>query len=156
MCPVKYIGAQWYGGAEFVSRAPITGLGADGNGSQYTFLVGNLLADVYDWRDEAGKTLMNSGFDNFQSLYNQTVNEPVAWDINQLRSEQAILQPIHEKYLSDANLFTGLSQWLTNTDYSPILDQQGMSGGIDILDESSRIRFGCKLMGYSAEQGCSP
>lgn len=53
-------GAQWFGGAEFVTRAPLTGLGAEGYGSSFTFALGSLLAgwnpaEIYAWRMEAGK-----------------------------------------------------------------------------------------------------
>jgi hypothetical protein len=33
---------SWFGGADFAARAPVTGLGADGSMSQYSF-VGRLL-----------------------------------------------------------------------------------------------------------------
>src|SRR5690606_19404603 len=88
------LGARWFGGAEFVSRAPLTGLGADGEGSWVSFGFGALLfpstynpltsSELYDWRSEAGSTLMNAGFDNFRSLYNQDVSDPVAGGVHQL------------------------------------------------------------------------
>lgn len=100
-------------GAEFVSRAGWTGLGADG--SSYTFLLGSVLAginapSIYEWRAEAGSALMKAGFRNFCNLYNKTINNVVAWDINQLMSEQKILQPIHEKYLTERIIFRTASR----------------------------------------------
>ncbi|MBD9656688.1 hemagglutinin repeat-containing protein [Pseudomonas sp. PDM12] len=156
-------GAKWYGGAEFVSRAPLTGLGADGNASSVTFALGSLLAhykagSVYEWRAEAGKALMSEGFSNFRDLYNNP-QDPVAWDIKQLHSEQQLLQPIHEKYLKDRTAFTGLSKILTNSDYKTDLilnESSTQPGGIDILDYTSRVQYGCKLLGYGAAQGCKP
>lgn len=52
-------GAKWFGGAEYVSRAPITGLGADENASSLTFGVSELLGnpDIYGWLKEAGDSL---------------------------------------------------------------------------------------------------
>jgi filamentous hemagglutinin len=156
-------GAKWFGGAEFVSRAPWTGLGADGNFSYLTFAVGALFAgthasDIYEWRSVAGNTLMNSGFDSFKDLYNSGTADPIVWDINQLRAEQQVLQPIHEKYLSDRVVFTIASKLITNTDYAvgAKLEKQGQPGGVDILDYKSRVQYGCKLLDYSANQGCKP
>jgi hypothetical protein len=102
-------------GAEFVSRAGWTGLGADGNGSSYTFLLGSVLAginapSIYEWRAEAGSALMNAGFRNFCNLHNKTINNVVAWDINQLMSEQKILQPMHEKYLTERIILRAVSR----------------------------------------------
>jgi filamentous hemagglutinin len=160
------LGAKWFGGAEFVSRAPLTGLGADGHGSWFTFFVGGKLTgtEVYDWRDEAGNTLINAGFDNFKNLYNQTVSDPVAWDINQLKGEQQALQPVHEKYLGDKPVFLKISSTFTDTSL-PILgagnnpftdEKQGVSGGVQVINYESRIDYGCKLLGYSEKQGCTP
>ena len=83
-------------GAEDIWRRFLTGLGADGSGSSYTFLLGSVLAginapSIYEWRVEAGSSLMNAGFSNFSNLYNKTINNVVAWDINQLMSEQKTL-----------------------------------------------------------------
>ena len=167
------LGGKWFGSAEFVSRAAWTGLGADENGSWASFGAGAALfpstynpltsSELYEWRSEAGNTLMNAGFDNFKSLYNQEVSDPVAWDINQLQGEQQALQPVHEKYLGERTFFTGFSKFITNTDNFINVEtlpwgseQQGQPGGIDILDQQSRIKFGCKLMGYSESQGCKP
>ena len=159
-------GTKWFGGADFVSRAPLTGLGADGHASWVTFALGSLLPGAqYDWRSEAGKTLMQAGFENFKELFNKGTSNPAVWDINQLKNEQQVLQLVHEKYLSAANTFTSLSGWITNTDNSmltmlaPIFGttaRQGQSGGVDILNYKSRIEYGCKLLGYSASQGCTP
>ena len=153
------IGAKWFGGADTVSRAPITGLGADGNASYLTFGAGWVLAPVYDWRKAAGDTLMTGGYDNFKNLYNKKAVDPVAWDINQLKNEQKILQPIHEEYLSGHDTFLGVSKYMTDSDRGagdlPV-DVPGISGGVDILDYKSRVEFGCKLLGYDASQGCVP
>ncbi|WP_207788942.1 hypothetical protein [Bordetella trematum] len=158
-------GAKWFGGAESVSRAGWTGLGADGNGSSYTFLLGAVLfagpnaKKIYDWRSEAGNALMKSGFSNFQSLYHGK-SDPITWDIKQLKDEQRTLQPIHEKYMKDRVVFSFISSLMTDSsDYMPgrLLDKdKTQPGGIDILDYNSRIRYGCKLLGYGETQGCKP
>ena len=153
------IGAKWFGGAEEVSRARLTGLGADGNMSYVTFAGGWALAPVYDWRKSAGDALITGGFDNFKDLYNKVASDPVAWDIKQLKGEQSTLQPIHERYLKDHQNFVDLSKLMTDTSGLAgrfLNDRQGMEGGIDILDYKSRVAFGCKLLGYSAAQGCTP
>jgi filamentous hemagglutinin len=101
---------------------------------------------------------MSEGFSNFRDLYNNP-QDPVAWDIKQLHSEQQLLQPIHEKYLKDRTAFTGLSKILTNSDYKTDLilnESSTQPGGIDILDYTSRVQYGCKLLGYGAAQGCKP
>ncbi|AZD61909.1 Putative large exoprotein, ShlA/HecA/FhaA family [Pseudomonas chlororaphis subsp. aurantiaca] len=150
------IGARWYEGAEMVSRAPLTGLGADGNASYLFFGMGRFLAPVYDWRKAAGDALITGGFDNFRNLYNKAVTDPVAWDISQLKGEQSTLQPIHEQYLGDSKKFQWIAQIMTDTAVWPISEKQGVSGGINILDYRSRVEFGCKLLGYSKSQGCAP
>lgn len=105
---------------------------------------------------------MNAGFSNFKALDNHG-GDPVWWDINQLISEQQTLRPIHEGYLKDRFLFGLMSEWQTNT--NSILgagnnfvtsDKQGQPGGIDVLDYQSRVRYGCRLLGYSEQQGCTP
>jgi filamentous hemagglutinin len=106
---------------------------------------------------------MNSGFDSFKDLYNNGTADAIVWDINQLRAEQQVLQPIHEKYLSEREWFTWASSLLTNTSV-PIFgaggiltdEKQGQPGGVDILDYRSRVQYGCKLLGYSADLGCKP
>ncbi|ROL74336.1 filamentous hemagglutinin [Pseudomonas protegens] len=157
------IGAKWFGGAEEVSRAFLTGLGADGDGSYLpsyiTFAAGRLVAPVYDWRKAAGDALITGGFDNFKNLYNKATTDPVAWDIKQLKGEQTILQPVHEKYLGGRDLFQTISGIATNTSGKAgyfIEETQGAPGGINILDYASRVEFGCKLLGYSKSQGCVP
>jgi filamentous hemagglutinin len=154
------VDVRWFGGADSVSRAKLTGLGADGHGSSFTFALGSVFgggADIYAWRSEAGNALMRSGFDNFRSLYNNSNQNPVAWDINQLKNEQQILQPIHQNYLGDKNTFTMISGYLTNSEgvFSPFLKvDQKQDGGVYILDYNSLIKYGCKLLGYTASQGC--
>ncbi|CRN00612.1 Hemolysin precursor [Pseudomonas sp. 34 E 7] len=153
------IGAKWFGGADTVSRAPFTGLGADGNASYITFGAGWVLAPVYDWRKAAGDALMAGGYENFKALYNGKATDPVAWDINQLKAEQRTLQPIHEKYLSGYDTFLGVSKYMTDSDKGAKklpLDVPSISGGVDVLDYKSRVEFGCKLLGYGVSQGCKP
>ncbi|WP_283190182.1 filamentous hemagglutinin N-terminal domain-containing protein [Pseudomonas sp. PMCC200344] len=153
------IGASWFGGAEMVSRAPVTGLGADGNASYLSFAAGWFLAPVFDWRKAAGDALITGGFNNFKDLYNKAVTDPVAWDIKQLKDEQTILQPIHQQYLGDRSSFQWISNVMTDVSVWPnsFIDQkQGVVGGVNILDYRSRVEFGCKLLGYSKSQGCTP
>ncbi|WP_202801123.1 hypothetical protein [Cupriavidus basilensis] len=158
-------GAKWFGGAEFVSRAPLTGLGADGSGSGYTFLLGSVFAgwnapSIYEWRSDAGKALMTAGFGNFKDLYSKKPTDVIAWDINQLKSEQRALQPIHERYLQDRVVFTEISNFMTNSSGmrggSILREKQTQPGGINILDYKSRVNYGCKLLGYGDTQGCKP
>ena len=153
------VDVRWFGGADFVSRAPITGLGADGAlfPSWITFGVGSVIAPVYKWRSEAGDTLMKTGFDNFKNIYNNSSQDPSKWDINQLKSEQSVLQPIHEKYLSEKYIFNSVSSYFTDSKSltnNLVNSNQTQTGGVNILDYNSRIRFGCKLLGRSGEEGC--
>ncbi|PKZ67780.1 hypothetical protein CYJ96_11935 [Moraxella osloensis] len=153
------VGAKWFGGADYVSRTPFTGLGADGNGSYLTFGASKILGnpDIYSWRSEAGNALITQGFGNFKNLYNSRPHA-TQWDIKQLRDEQTLLQPIHEKYLGNQPLFNWVSNILTDTNYGGkiLSDKQVQDGGINILDKSSRIKYGCKLLGYTEQQGCKP
>ncbi|KLT73218.1 hemagglutinin [Neisseria arctica] len=134
------VGAKWFEGAEKVSRNCITGLGADGCGSYITFGAGKILSnpDIYSWRKEAGDTLITQGFNNFKYLYNNRPN-PIQWDIKQLKDEQRVLQPIHDKYLANKQLFRKVSEIVS---------------GVNILDYKSRIQYGCNLLGYTEKQGC--
>jgi filamentous hemagglutinin len=77
----------------------------------------------------------------------------MAWDINQLQHEQKILQPIHEKYLGDANIFNWVSTQATGG-WRNFVPGLGIGHGVNVLDYNSRITYGCKLLGYSAKQGC--
>lgn len=149
------IGAKWFWGAEIVSRAPLNGLGADGNASYITFGLGWLLAPVYNWRTAAGDALINGGFDNFKDLFNKVSTDPVAWDINQLKAEQSVLQPIHERFLGGCNIFQYVGWLATDTSIWPD-SVVGANGGVSILDYTSRVEFGCKLLGYTKSQGCAP
>jgi len=99
-----------------------------------------------------------AGFDNFRNLYNNPDTDPVQWDINQLRSEQQTLQPIHTEYLGNRTTFTWLSENVfTNSNVNVFVsDNQVMPGGIDILNYASRVKYGCKLLGYTEAQGCKP
>jgi filamentous hemagglutinin family protein len=149
------IGAKWFWGAEAVSRAPLNGLGADGNASYITFGLGWLLAPVYNWRTAAGDALINGGFDNFKGLFNKVSTDPVAWDVNQLKTEQSLLQSIHERFLEGHNIFQNIGRLATDTSIWPD-SIVGANGGVSILDYKSRVEFGCKLLGYSKSQGCVP
>jgi len=56
-----------------------------------------------------------------------------------------------------SNIFTDTSIPVLGAGSNPLTDEkQGMPGGINILDEDSRVKFGCKLMDYSEAQGCKP
>lgn len=88
----------------------------------------------------------------------------MAWDIDQLKGEQQALQPIHEKYLGDKPVFLKISSAFTDTSLpilgagnNPFTDEnQGVSGGVQVINYESRIDYGCKLLGYSEKQGCTP
>lgn len=56
---------------------------------------------LYDWRDEAGNALIGGGFNNFKDAFNNQYQFTKEWDMNQLRGEQKVLDPIHNKYLND-------------------------------------------------------
>ena len=107
--------ARWFGGADFVSRAAITGLGADGEASYITFAAGKAAGNppIYEWRAAAGNTLIVNGFYNFRDLFNKKTN-PREWDIQQLKSEQKLLQPIHQKYLSNEKIYLSLIKGATS------------------------------------------
>lgn len=154
--------AKWFGGADFVSRAFATGLGADGEASYLSFGTSKILGNppIYEWRFDAGNALISNGFYNFQSLYNKKTN-PVTWDIKQLKDEQKLLQPIHEKHLANQTSFLWASKVMTSDTIMNVIPNQidprkTQKDGINLLDYDSRIKYGCKLMGYSAEQGCKP
>ncbi|NEN75600.1 hemagglutinin, partial [Pelistega sp. NLN82] len=161
-------GAKWFEGAEKVSRACFTGLGADGCASYLSFYLAKIFSgnpDLYGWRKEAGDTLMKSGFTNFRELYNNKGINPMEWDIKQLKSEQSVLQPIHEKYLGEYGVFRWGSQKAMDNNkgvklfnfFNNLFDlekHKGIDGGVDILNQKSRIEYGCMLLGYTKEQGC--
>ena len=154
--------ARWFGGADFVSRAAITGLGADGEASYITFAAGKAVGNppIYEWRAAAGNTLMVNGFYNFRDLFNKKTN-PREWDIQQLKSEQKLLQPIHQKYLSNEKIYLSLIKGVTSNKIfsiipNPLDERKKIEDGINMLDYKSRIKYGCKLMGYSEKQGCKP
>ncbi|MBK8525520.1 MAG: hypothetical protein IPL58_16680 [Betaproteobacteria bacterium] len=108
---------------------------------------------------------MQKRFDNFKTLYNNGTSNAVVWDINQLQSEQKVLQPVHEKYLSGTTTFRFVSSIFTDTNI-PVFgpgnnfgltdSKQGQPGGVKLLDYKSRVEFGCRLLGYNASQGCNP
>lgn len=63
---------------------------------------------------------------------------------------------LYERYSSYVNLQPIFTKY-----YQPLLgmilnDKQVQDGGINILDKSSRIKYGCKLLGYTEQQGCKP
>ena len=106
----------------------------------------------------AGNTLINAGFDGFRELYISGA-DPVQWDIDQLKNEQAVLQAVHHKYLSDKNIFSSVSGFITNSEGvgGKLLDDRSTApGGVDILNYESRVQYGCKLLGYGVGQGCAP
>ncbi|MNV68701.1 hypothetical protein D3C71_1615700 [compost metagenome] len=153
-------GANWFNAAEFTTRAPFTGLGGGGFfTSTVPFFVGNLGAPLYRWRNEGSSAVLTTGFESFKNLYNNKKTNPVEWDINTLKLEQSMLQPIHEKYFESSDKLLKLINNITNSEksISRILNEkQRIEGGLDVLDKNSRIKYGCKLLGYTEKQGCRP
>lgn len=153
-------GARWYGAAEFTTRAPLLGLGGgDFFVSVLPFATGSLAAPLYSWREDAGNSVIKTGFEKFKDLYNKRITSPRDWDINLFKLEQTALQPIHENYLKNSEIFIKTIKKLTDSENSIsriINENQKIEGGLDILDKNSRIRYGCKLLGYSENQGCRP
>ena len=140
--------SRWFQGAADVSRACFIGLGADGCGSWATFWIGTLGQDkFYQWREEAGKAIMQSGYDYFKNSFNNSGSYSVADDIAQLKREQQMLQRIHEKYLGDEKVYRGAGRTLTY-----VLDGYA----VNLLDYNSRVEYGCKKMGFTSAQGCKP
>lgn len=97
--------------------------------------------------------MLNTGFENFRDLYNGNVSNSAEWDRSQLKSEQAALQPVHEKYLGERTLFNWITKKATDSESSPNVgmlwgsnEEQVVPGGIDMLSEDSRVNFGCKLL----------
>lgn len=70
--------------------------------------------------------------------------------------EQQAPQPIHEKYLEDRKFYNAVSKAMTNSNFIKRSEDQQINGGIDILDYNSRIKYGCKLLGYGENEGCKP
>ncbi len=138
-------GAEWFRVANETSRKAIVGLGAEGELSSLTFKAGNFISttNAYDWRSEAGKALMEGGFNNFKKLYDGKVTDVVAWNISQMQQEQKLLQPIHEKYFSDKS-------------WKPMVWIPQLFMNVNLLDYGSRIEYGCRKMNYTAAQGCKP
>lgn len=136
-------GAEWFRVANETSRKAIVGLGAEGELSSLTFKAGNFISttNAYDWRSEAGKALMEGGFNNFKKLYDGKVTDVVAWNISQMQQEQKLLQPIHEKYFSDKS-------------WKPMVWIPQLFMNVNLLDYRSRIEYGCRKMNYNAAQGC--
>ncbi|HGG8337754.1 TPA: DUF637 domain-containing protein [Neisseria meningitidis] len=127
--------ARWFGGADFVSRAAITGLGADGEASYITFAAGKVVGNppIYEWRAASGNALIVNGFYNFRDLFNKKTN-PREWDIQQLKSEQKLLQPIHQKYLSNEKDYLSLIKGVTSNKIFSIIPNP--------LDERKKIEDG--------------
>ncbi|UOO81464.1 hypothetical protein LVJ83_10985 [Uruburuella testudinis] len=103
---------------------------------------------------------MSAGFNNFKELFNNKQNA-IRWDIRQLKSEQQALQSIREKYLSDQKSFNLTSKYLTSDKVlgylpNPLSDKHTQPGGINILNYGSRVQYGCKILGYTEKQGCTP
>lgn len=95
-----------------------------------------------DWRKVAGDSLMADGFNNFKNLYNGNYSSVMQWDIKQLKEEQTLLQPIHEKHLKPRSMVDKGSSFI-------------MNGG-SILKYKDRIKYGCSQMGYEKNSGCTP
>ena len=137
----KGIDIRWFGVAEDVSRDFLTGLGADGYGSYASFWVGNFVGggslsgggSLYDWREEAGNALIGGGFNNFKDAFNNQYQSTKKWDMDQLKGEQKVLDPIHNKYLNDWGLIRLFA----------------IPKGIDnIKSYDDRVQYGCEQMGY--------
>lgn len=67
----------------------------------------------------------------------------------------SLLRWSQERYLKNRVVFTWVSQLMANRNGAGAIlpDRQSQPGGIDVLDYNSRISYGCKLLGYSKEQG---
>uniref|UniRef100_UPI00387A4FA2 DUF637 domain-containing protein n=1 Tax=Acinetobacter calcoaceticus TaxID=471 RepID=UPI00387A4FA2 len=150
-------GAEWFRVANETSRAAFVGLGAEGAYSGVTFALGGVfgtitsggsvnLSDVYNWRSEAGYSLMKAGYNNFKQLYDGKVTDIVAWNIGQMQQEQKLLQPIHEKYFKNSKLWV-LQTWVPT---------KFRNNPVNLLDYNSRVKYGCIEMGYTIAQGCKP
>ena len=101
---------------------------------------------------------MNAGFEKFRNLYNNRNANPISWDIELLKKEQSVLQKTHEKYLNKKYIIESI-KYITDSDNDlPLVnkEKQQTQGGLDVLDINSRIRYGCKLLGYTEQQGCKP
>ncbi|RQO36238.1 hypothetical protein DBR37_07905 [Herminiimonas sp. KBW02] len=126
-------GAVWFREAEKVSRNDLQGM---------LFELGNKLNQLGSWRDEAGKVIMSSGYDEFKNIYNNPNIDPTLWSIDRLKNEQnnIELQKIHEKFIPQFAVGTkGFMEW------------KGKVG--NILDSNERIKTGCINMGIT--QGCA-
>ncbi|SET27093.1 hypothetical protein [Thorsellia anophelis] len=100
------------------------------------------------WHSDAGNALMYVGFDNFQNLYNGIYSNAMEWDINQLRSEQTMLQYIHMTHLREQPLFNWAGELLTGA--------LNDGNSVNLMDYKSRFNFGCYKMGYSESDGFRP
>lgn len=138
---------RWFGVADKVSRDCLTGLGAKHCGSYIPFAVSKVFGNpaIYTWRQQGGETLLTNGFDNFKALFNGKFYDTVRWDIDQLNTEQTLLQPIHEAYLTKYKTFRKVNKTIMRLK---------IKGGVEILNKADRLRYGCILLRYSEEQNC--
>lgn len=138
---------RWFGVSDKVSRDCLTGLGAKHCGSYIPFAVSKVFGNpaIYTWRQRGGETLLANSFDNFKSLFNGKFHDSVRWDIDQLKTEQSLLQPIHEAFLGDHLVFRKVNKTLMRLK---------IRGGVEILSQSDRLRYGCKMLGYTHFEGC--
>lgn len=142
---------RWFGIADKVSRECVTGLGAKHCASYLPFAVSKILGNpaIYTWRQVGGETLLANGFSNFRGLFNTdfqgNLNEARAWDITQLKREQSLLQPIHERFFSQHPWFVTVNKNIMRL---------CMRGGVNLLNKADRVRYGCFLMNYTKAQGC--
>jgi len=151
-------GAKWHGAAETATRSPLIGGGGFFT-SAIPFAAGNFAAPLSSWRSEASSKVMREGFESFKNLYTNKHTDPLKWDIDLLKKEQSILQPIHEKHFKNNESFVNSIKNFTNSNhflskFTP--EEQKIEGGLNLLDKKSRIQYGCKLLGYSEKQGCKP
>lgn len=80
--------------------------------------------------------LYQAGWSTFGYRFKHMPTNPkaFAWDMAQLKREQAIAQPLHQQYLTQPATFVNIAKSLT---------------GVNLLKQQARMNFGCKLMGYT-------
>lgn len=80
--------------------------------------------------------LYQAGWSTFGYRFKHMPTNPkaFAWDMVQLKREQAIAQPLHQQYLTQPATFVNIAKSLT---------------GVNLLKQQARMNFGCKLMGYT-------
>ena len=94
---------------------------------------------------------MLSGYEYFKKSFNSPNSYSAADDIAQLKREQLMLQPIHEKYFQNNSLHTQ-----TYLALGRALTYAKDGYGVKLTDYNSRIEYGCKSMGLTSAQGCKP